>query len=368
MLDPDDEARFAEEQRLAVLARTGLLDTPNDPVFDRYTRLAATVAGTQDAYVSLIDRDRQWFKARLGGVHEETPRSWAICRYAVEREGLLEVEDASRDPRFQDSPLVSDDGGIRFYAGVPLRIGSGMGRPALAVGTLCVTAPEPRALTPAQRAGLIDLAALLMREIETNHLAEVRAGRAAAARAAAVEIEHQMRNLFSRIGAVIEMAAREAPSPRALADEARRRIVALSHANEVAMRNGFAAAPLAEVAAAALRPLRDRTGLAIPAGGEPTLLTPAAASVLAPWIDELAHDAVARGALRAEGDLRLRWRHEGDQLVLTWSEASPPGEDAYASTYLTGTVPAALRAEARPSEQGYELRVPLGAVQVREDA
>lgn len=367
---PSPDETDAERRRLAVLARTGLLDSSRDPVFDRIVRLAGAVAETETAFMALVAEDRQWFKAVQGRMPDHTPRDWSLCRLTILEDTLLEVRDARADPRFADSPLVAAPGGIRFYAGAPLRVADGRAGHQ-AIGTLCVTAPEPRALSRRQRGGLLDLAALLVREIETNHMAEIRADRAAAARAATIEVQHQMRNMFSRVGAIVEMTAREADSPQAVAERARRRIVALSQVSEITMRADFGAAPMAEVVGAALRPVRDRTGTEIPAEGPDLALTPAAASVLAPCIDELMHDALNRGALdrgaaSAEGGARLRWSLEDDHLVLVWTEAAPVDPDgAFASAFLTRTAPDALRGAARVRPRGYELRVPLALAAAR---
>lgn len=347
-----------EERRLRALARTALLDTATEELFDRYVRIAAVLADAPVSLISLVDRDRQWFKAGKGVDMRETPRSWAFCDHAIRERGVFEVEDARADPRFADNPLVLGEAAVRFYAGAPLRVDQGQ-----AIGTLCVIGSEPKRLTKRQRSALADLAMVLTREIETNHLAEIRADRAAAARAATIEIEHQMRNMFAKVGAIIEMTAREAADTASMAEGARRRVVALSQANEVALRNDFGDAPLDEVAAAALQPVRDRTGVPIQASGDAVSLTPAAASVLAPLIDELAHDADRRGAVEAAGGVRLGWRAGAGELVLSWWEAAPPGRDAYASDYLTRVVPTALRGATRLTDDGYELRVPLAAIE-----
>ena len=356
-----------EERRLEALDRTALLDTAPDELFDRYVRIAAALTGTPIALISLVARDRHWFKAGIGMggeggiVPREIPRTWSVCDHVIGGTGVFEVEDVRADPRFAQTPPTLGDIQIRFYAGAPLIVSGKQ-----AIGVLSVVSPEPYGLTAAQRGAFADLAQVLSREIETNHLVEIRADRAAAARAAAVEIEHQMRNMFSKVGAIIEMTAREAEDIASLADGARRRIVALSQANEVALRNDFGEAPMAEVAAAALRAVRDRTGVTIEASGDALSLTPAAASVLAPLIDELAHDAARRGALQGPGDAALRWRVEGDEVTLTWTEARPPGPGAYASDYPRRTVPTALRGRTTVSERGYELRVPLDAVAAHE--
>jgi diguanylate cyclase (GGDEF)-like protein/PAS domain S-box-containing protein len=152
----------SEKNRLAALDSLGLLDTPAEQRFDRFTRLAALTFGTPIALVSLVDEHRQWFKSRCGLDVAETPRSIAFCSHAVAQDEMLVVEDAALDPRFAANPLVADAPHIRFYAGQPLRSGG------QAVGTLCIIDLAPRVFTDEQRQALRDLAGLA--EAELNHV------------------------------------------------------------------------------------------------------------------------------------------------------------------------------------------------------
>ncbi len=143
-----------EERRLATLAELAVLDTPPEPVFDAITALAAQVCEVPIALVSLVDADRQWFKANVGlpGV-AETPRDVAFCHHAIRQALLFEVPDAQADPRFRDNPLVNGRPDIRFYAGAPIEVAEGQ-----RVGTVCVIDRQPRQLSEAQRTVLNGLA------------------------------------------------------------------------------------------------------------------------------------------------------------------------------------------------------------------
>lgn len=147
-------------ERLAALAALEILDTPAEPALDRLTRLAALVCDTPSAAISLIDEHRQWFKSRIGIEQTETPIADAFCAVAIERDELLLVEDASRDPRFSHYRPVTAAGGVRFYAGLPLSTRHGH-----RVGTLCVFDSRPRTLDERQREALRLLAETVGEEL-----------------------------------------------------------------------------------------------------------------------------------------------------------------------------------------------------------
>ena len=142
-----------ERQRLEALARYRVLDTPPEEDFDRVVALAADICDAPIALISLIDRQRQWFKAKVGLAVNETPRAYAFCAHTIRQDDLFQVEDASRDERFRNNPLVTGTPRIRFYAGVPLVVETGHH-----LGTLCVIDTLPRVLTAAQAAKLSILA------------------------------------------------------------------------------------------------------------------------------------------------------------------------------------------------------------------
>ena len=139
--------------RLSALHDLRILDTPPEPQFDALCRTAASLFSVPIALVSLVDRDRQWFKATCGLNARETPRDMSFCSHAILSDEVLVVEDAAQDPRFAGNPLVTGDPGIRFYAGAPLILRSG-----LRLGTLCIIDTAPRSLAAGQVSQLRDLA------------------------------------------------------------------------------------------------------------------------------------------------------------------------------------------------------------------
>jgi PAS domain S-box-containing protein len=148
-----------ERRRLERLRMLGVMDSGAEPAFDALVRVAASVCGTPIALVSLVDDQRQWFKANHGleGI-AQTPRDIAFCAHAIAQDSVLEVPDAASDARFADNPLVLGEPGIRFYAGAPIVMPSGE-----RIGTLCVIDRQPRHLTEQQTATLRDLAAVAQR-------------------------------------------------------------------------------------------------------------------------------------------------------------------------------------------------------------
>ena len=143
-----------ETERLAALHDAELLDSGPEIRFDDITRLAARIAEVPISLVSLVDKSRQWFKAKTGIEACETAREISFCGHAVcQPDEVFEIPDASADPRFRDNPLVTGEPRIRFYLGVPLRT-----EPGIAIGTLCVIDRQPRTLTEEQRALLRALA------------------------------------------------------------------------------------------------------------------------------------------------------------------------------------------------------------------
>lgn len=134
-IPPDDAARLQALRALLVL------DTPPEERFDRIVRFAAEEFDVPIALVSLVDQDRQWFKAKVGLDACETSRDASFCGHAIVQDAVLVVEDALQDERFADNPLVTGPPHIRFYAGAPLQLPGGQ-----RIGTLCLLDRQPRTL------------------------------------------------------------------------------------------------------------------------------------------------------------------------------------------------------------------------------
>src|ERR1700690_1656357 len=148
-----------ENQRVRSLATLSMLDTDPEERFDRITRLACRAFNVPIALISLVDRDRQWFKSRRGLDARETGRSISFSSDPILQEGPLIVADATADARFADNPLVAGPPSIRFYAGQPVH-----GLTGSRVGTLCLIDRQPRKFSEEDRGLLADLAAMVDRE------------------------------------------------------------------------------------------------------------------------------------------------------------------------------------------------------------
>lgn len=155
-----------EGDRVRELQSYSILDTPADPQFDALTDLAAMICEVPISLISLVDSDRQWFKSRHGLDATETSRDVSFCSHCVATNELLVVEDAHRDQRFSDNPLVVGAPHIRFYAGAPLRTSTGA-----CLGTLCVIDREPRSLTNAQHRALANISRSVESQLEWHRKA-----------------------------------------------------------------------------------------------------------------------------------------------------------------------------------------------------
>src|ERR1700686_4034388 len=155
MMSTDDAARVGALQKYAIL------DSEPEQAFDDLTFLASYVCKAPIALISLIDENRQWFKAKVGISATETSRDIAFCSTAIQQPDVFVVPDAMGDQRFWTNPLVVSEPRIRFYAGAPL-----INEEGYALGTLCVVDRSPREFGPDQKEALQALGRLVLAQLE----------------------------------------------------------------------------------------------------------------------------------------------------------------------------------------------------------
>lgn len=194
-----------EELRLEELHGLKLLDTASELRFDRYTRLVADLFDFPIVLVTLIDRDRQWFKSSCGLDLRETSRDVSFCAHAINSHGVMVVPDATEDPRFAGNPLVTGYPHIRFYAGAVVH--GPTGQP---LGTLCAIDRKPRTFDGEQCRRLTQFSELIESEIAHQHdLEALRASVKFTAYYDALTGLANRRLLQDRLGKLTDLAGKE---------------------------------------------------------------------------------------------------------------------------------------------------------------
>jgi len=198
---PADEA-----ERMEAIRRYDILDTPRDGVFDRITRLAARFLNVPISTITIVDRDRIWFKSTVGLEAEQIDRVPGLCASAILQYEPWVVNDASVDPRTLENPLVRGELGLRFYVGIPLTTRGGYN-----LGTLNVIDSEPRDVTAEELATLQDLGAVVLDELELRLAARREEGRLELVRGDFLATaSHELKTPLAAVyGAAKSLAARD---------------------------------------------------------------------------------------------------------------------------------------------------------------
>ena len=176
-------------RRAGALKELAVLDTPEEQAFDDIVFIASRTCDTPIALISLLDDDRQWFKARVGLDVCQTDIAQSVCQIDVDEADMLVIPDLTRDPRTAANPLVTGERAFRFYAGAPLVLRSGV-----VVGRLCVidTKPRPEGLTQEQMTLLHALGRQVSDQLDLRRAAQVSA-RLLALQTALIEISERIR-------------------------------------------------------------------------------------------------------------------------------------------------------------------------------
>jgi len=320
----DENQALTDSARLAALARSGLMDSAPEPVFDRLTDLATRLMDAPVSLVSLVDDHRQFFKSQCGLTEEQnkdrgTPLSHSFCQHVVVRGEPLIVFDAHSDERVQGN-LAIRDLGVTAYLGIPLMTADGQ-----ALGSFCAIDTKPRQWTDEQVSIMSDLASAVQSEIGLR-LALKEADRVSKERDLLIgELNHRVKNLFSMISGMIGVTARHSPSPEAMAISLRGRISALATAHNLVrpaisgIVGSEAGINFHEVATIILAP-HDRIG-SIDIDGPLFMLDSQSGARISLVLHELATNAAKYGALSERGGaLSLSWTLNEETLNIVWIE------------------------------------------------
>ena len=197
-----------ERARLDALRSYRILDTDPEQAFDDIVLLASQICGTPISLLSLVDENRQWFKARVGVSMTETSRSVSFCAHAIKGNDVFVIPDAMQDERFRENPLVVGEPHLRFYAGAPL-----VTRDGHALGTLCIVDHVPRTFTEDQLRALNALRRQAETQLELRrNLAELNNAllerdRAEAAQAAMVGELKQSLERVDKLSALLPLSS-----------------------------------------------------------------------------------------------------------------------------------------------------------------
>jgi two-component system sensor histidine kinase HydH len=183
-----------EPDRIKALHELKILDTPPEERFDRITKVAQIMFDVPIALVSLVDTNRQWFKSCAGLSATETPRSMSFCSHAILNEDVMSIDDATKDERFLDNPLVTGEPKIRFYAGKPIHDPNGK-----KLGTLCIIDTKPRSFSRADKSVLIDLANWVESEFKNTVLTNSLKDTATELTLAQLELQKQNEHLLEKV-------------------------------------------------------------------------------------------------------------------------------------------------------------------------
>jgi two-component sensor histidine kinase len=318
-LSPLKGTYMSETDRLAALKATNLLDSQAEERFDRLTRLASNALGTEVALISLIDKERQWFKSSEGTEFCETPREFAFCDHAIRKKGVMVVPDATKDERFVENPLVTEGPEIRFYAGAPLITKSGQ-----ALGTLCVIDSKPRDdFSESDKQLLQDIATSVMTEIEVVHQKQLVEDLSVVNE----ELRHRMGNMYAHVSALISMMGRNEEDKDKLVRRLREKITTLGQTQALLAAHKWASVPMSELVRKTLEPFINPANQArINIQSKDDFdVSPRGAFIMTLMLSELGTNAVKHGALGPrEGELFVGWNRQGE-FKLNWHERLKEG-------------------------------------------
>ena len=329
---------MTEPGRLAEVRRYDILDTPPDGAFDRITAIAARLLKMPVAIISIVDTDRIWFKSHHGVDVEQTGRDPGLCASCILQDSPWMVNDARIDPRTLAYPLVAGDFGAQFYLCIPLRTHDGFN-----LGTLCVLDFVPRTVTEFEVAHLVDLAAVVMDELELRLSAkkanaayhdelERRELREDYISGLSRELAHRSKNLLAVVHAIAQQTTSGSSSIKDYVQRLVARILGLADTHDLISEKEWHGVTLGDLASRHLEPFLD-SSQRVEVTGPAISLTPVAAQNIGLALHELATNAVKFGALSVpDGRVVFGWEHhrgEPDLLRISWREENCPVVDRF---------------------------------------
>ncbi len=318
-----------EARRLAALSGYAILDTPPEQHFDDIVHVAAHVCNTPIALVSLVEQDRQWFKARVGIEASETPISQSVCSLGLCSNDLLIIPDLTADSRTVDNTLVSGEANLRFYAGAPLVTPTGE-----IIGMLCVidVAPRREGLTSEQKMVLQALARQVIVQLELRLAVDAMQKLETERRLLNEEMSHRLKNTLALVQGMANQTLKGV-TERDAVTAFENRLMALSSAHDILLQDSWTSAHLLHVVEGGMALHAPRNRFVIE--GPDMTLGPRGALSVAMLLHELATNAVKHGALSvATGSVHVGWQIErGDSptLHLHWRERGGPTIEGPAS-------------------------------------
>ncbi|MBZ6378127.1 hypothetical protein B5C34_01405 [Pacificimonas flava] len=309
----------SERRRQAILDSLRVLDTPAEQEFDGIARAAKLALNVETALLSLVDRERQWFKAAVGTTARQTPRDVSFCGHAILKpDEVMVVPDTREDERFRDNPLVTGDPRIRFYAGAPIVV-SGE-----AVGTLCLLHPEPRP------EGLSDRETTILRELSrvmSNALTArtQQIDYAQSVENQARELRHRVNNLIGLIDALAGRTATEVSNLPDFIELYRSRLQALARTQRLTLSTEDGT-DIEQLIEAVVFPFRSSLKSRWSIGGRSIETGTRRAQVIALTVHELALNAFKYGAFsRPGGEVEVVLDGDPHEILITWKEIIPDG-------------------------------------------
>jgi two-component sensor histidine kinase len=325
-----DPAKLTDPDRLRALAQTRLIDTPREESFDRLTRLVSRLLDAPVSLVSLVDRDRQFFKSAHGleeplASERQTPLSHSFCQHVVTSGTALVIEDAKDHPVVCHNPAVTEFG-VGAYAGVPITSPDGH-----VLGSLCALDMKPRHWGADDLNNLHDIAKIVTSEIMLRQEIGQRMDAEKQQELLIGELHHRVKNVLASAGAIVQLSMKTAESIEDYRDVVSARIMALANTQDLLTAKQWKAANLKDILRAELKPYEDASKIEFDGPG--ILLPAQQAALFGMTVHELTTNAAKYGALSAEnGQIKIRWsatpRAKGQLWSFDWAENGGPAPAA----------------------------------------